>query len=250
MPCKSSVAYSVSFHPSIDEYREYETLFKDQFVKTFRSDRYILTKEKGKREFFTHYQGVIEFDKEKRADTFRNTFHKKVMASVEVDNLKIALKITPITRDINMCRGYCLKEIPVNNMNFVESNYDLKRLLEFQAYYKEYQKSKLLAGDTVRVSKRNIHIIFKRYYEQNQDKYRERLLHRKTVDRKTVIKILSDMTNDGYWIGNILLSRELSKTIDFLWKFINNKIFEFIADNDGEQQSIIQDKMDQINMRG
>ncbi len=47
MPTKSAECFSISFHPTIEEWQECKELFKKNFLQLYRNDKYILTPEKG-----------------------------------------------------------------------------------------------------------------------------------------------------------------------------------------------------------
>ncbi len=239
MPCKSSESYSISFHPSIDEFTEYKSSFQKNFVEYFKDYNYILVPEKGKQTYKNHFQIWVGFRSEKRADSFRKSFQNKVMKGIEVNYLKTALKITPITRDVKLCQGYCLKELETGKFSSVISNFDENELLEYQEYYKKYQENKSFKGDRTRVNRSNIKEIFLKYF---RIKYKKVMLI--DVDRLEIIKILSEMDDDGYWLGSIVTGRELSKIIDYLHMSVNNKTLQYYIQRDSEIQDLDRSQLD------
>ncbi len=234
MPCKKSEAFSVSYHPNIEEFKETKTSFVENFKKYISlPDKYILVPEKGKQNYHNHYQSWIGFEKEKRADTFRKSFHTVVMKDIEVSYLKTALKIVPITRDVKLCQGYCLKELETGKFSSVISNLTEGELLECQKYYKEFQMNKSVNMDKTRVNRANIKEIFLKYY---YIKNKKRFLV--DVDRLKIIEILAEMDDNGYWLGSIVTGRELSKIIDYLHHSVNNKTLQYYIKRDSEIQDL------------
>lgn len=67
---------------------------------------------------------------------------------------------------------------------------------------------KLIDYDKEHVFQTNIHIVAKRYYDNNVNKYGN------NINRELIIKILADMTHNGYWTFGILMSKKLEKIID------------------------------------
>ncbi len=234
MPCKKSEAFSVSYHPDIDEFTETKTTFKENFKNYINlPDKYILVPEKGKQTYFNHFQGWIGFEKEKRADTLRKSFNTVVMKGIEVAYLKTALKIVPITRDIKLCQGYCLKELELGKFDSVISNLTEGVLLECQKYYKEFQENKAVKLDKSRVNRTNIKHIFLKYFNIH---YKKQMLI--DIERPEITKILSEMDDNGYWLGSIVTGRELSKIIDYLWYSVNNKTLDYYNKRDLDCQDL------------
>ncbi len=233
MPCKSSEAFSVSYHPDITEFTETKTSFKENFKKFMNTDKYILVPEKGKQTYITHFQIWIGFEKERRADTLRKSFNTVVMKEIEVAYLKTALKIVPITRDVKLCQGYCLKELELGSFDSVISNLTKGELLECQKYYKDFQANKSVKGDKTRVNRTNIKPIFLKYFYQN---------HKKPflidIERPEITKTLAEMDDNGYWLGSIVTGRELSKIIDYLHMSVNNKTLDYYNKRDLECQDL------------
>ncbi len=233
MPCKSSESYSVSYHPSIEEYTETKTRFIENFEKQFKEDKYILVPEKGKQTYSNHFQIWIGFEKEKRADSFRRSFHTMVMKNIEVSYLKTALRISPITRDVKLCKGYTLKELELGGFDSVISNLSDSVLLDCQKYYKQHQENKSVQGDRTRINKNNIKHIFLKYFKMK---------HKKVplidIDRLKIIETLAEMDDNGYWLGSIVTGRELSRIIDYLHHSVNNKTAEYYCKRDLECQDL------------
>ncbi len=254
MPCQSSTAYNISFHPTIDEFKESGCLFIDNIVACYSKDDYLMVKEKGRNNYYTHYQGVVRFDKEKRADKFRQSFHTKIMKDIEVSDLKIALKVTPITKDVLMCVGYCLKEEEDLYKSTMTSNMSQDYLEKAHKYYIDYSVKKSFKGDKVRVNKRNIHILTRKYYELNKkryvshvsDKYVNAIEKIQKYDRPLMMLLLADMAMDGYWIGNVLLAKDMDVTIDFLWAYFNGRdaLCEFISRRSSNDQTLLSASLD------
>ncbi len=245
MPCKSSTCYSVSYHPNMDEFQETKALFKKQFAQHYSKDEYILVPEKGSNQYHNHYQGFIKFTNEKRADAVRKSFNTQVMKDIEVSDIKIALKITPITRDVKLCQGYCLKELKDGYLNDVISNFGENVLVEGQEYYKNIQKTKKTKIDKNRINKRNIHLIFKRFYEANEEKYgKKEILVELPIT--TIIKVLADMIEDGYWMGAIALSPDFHHTVDYLHSIINGKTYEYLLNRRSNQRDIYDRKLEKL----
>ncbi len=240
MPSKKSQAYSVSYHPTIDEFTDTKSTFIKNFKEYFKKPvEYILTPEKGKQNYVNHYQGWIGFKEEKRADTFRKSFNTKVMINIEVAYLKTALKIVPITRDVKLCQGYCLKELETGKFSSVISNLTEEKLLECQEYYKEFQENKSFKGDKTRVNRTNIkHIFLKYFYTTHKKPF---LMD---IERPEITKTLAQMDDNGYWLGSIVTGRELSKIIDYLHHSVNNKTLDYYNKRDLECQDLDKSQLD------
>ncbi len=240
MPCKSSECFSVSYHPNIDEFTESKTSFVDNFKNYLKSpNKYILVPEKGKQNYYSHYQGWIGFDKEKRADTVRTSFNTVVMKNIEVSYLKTALKIVPITRDVKLCQGYCLKELELGSFDTVISNLAEEKLLECQKYYKEYKENKSVGMDKTRVNRSNIKPIFLKYWRL---RFGPKFLV--NIDRLQIIKVLAEMDDQGYWMGSLVTGRELSKIINYLHMSVNNKTLQYYIERDSENQDLDKNQLE------
>lgn len=238
MPCASSTAYNVSFSPDIDEFHEYRTEFTNKFISHFAENEYILVPEKGKQSYYTHLQGWIGYKGiEKRADSVRKSFHTKIMKNIEINELKIGLKLTPITRDVKLCQGYVLKECGKGNFKDVVSNLSREVLLDCQSYYLHFQENKQFKGDKVRVNNRNLFRIFKKYFEEKY--YTKKPMIK--IGREEIMKALSDMAYDGYWIAHFFERRVITGIINKLWYYMNNELEQYISIIDGEQQTIEDD---------
>ncbi len=246
MPCTNSNAYSVSFHPSIDEFRECKVLFLKQFKLLYQDiPEYILTPEKGNADYFTHYQGFIVFEKERRSSDVRKQFMNKVLKDIEIDCIKIALKITPITRDVMMCRGYPLKELV--SLHDTNTNLTDKVLLEAQLYYLKFKNEKKMRGDKIKVNNRNLGVIFMKYYTNHLDgaKQKEKdFLKQKKYTPADVMLVLSNMDRDGYYISNILMGKNIDVTVEYLTAKLNDDVNTFIRSRYSDMSSISEDNLD------
>ncbi len=103
MPCLSALCYSVSFHPQIKEWNDYKETFLNNFKLFCKKYKYIISTEKGSQNYYTHYQGFIELNKEKRSDAFKKSAFNKLLKNIELSYPNTALKLTSIIRDVSGC---------------------------------------------------------------------------------------------------------------------------------------------------
>ncbi len=241
MPCKSSTAYSVSYHPTIEEYHNSKKEFINRFTEWFvEPTKYILTTENGKQNYQNHLQGFVQFKEEKLASNFRRSFHTRVMKEIEVNDLKIALKIVPITRDVKLCKGYALKEKKLGQFDAVISNFDEKELLEYQSYYLEHQENKAMKGDKVSVNNRNLFKVYEKFHNLKYGPKKPLI----DIGRDEIIKGLTEMAYEGYWIANIFNRRDITNIINKLWYYMNRKLDEYIISLDRDGQDVESDILD------
>ncbi len=212
MPTKKSQCYNFTFRPSLQEWDKYKESFLKNFQKQFGKEKYLISQEKGTSEVYNHFQGFIELTKEKRADTFRTAFHR-VIKDFIIAYPKVALKITPIVRDVSICQGYILKEIQADKIEdfisgdfpiLINQGYSIEYLLQVNKDYESLTNDKKLILDKVRVNARNFYVIFTRYVEVNTDKIKEYGYDlRKTKDTEFLMK---RMVQDGYYCFDLLLN--------------------------------------------
>ncbi len=228
MPTQTVESFSISFHPTLKEWKQYKQIFLDRILESYNKSKYIIATEHGNQNYPTHYQINITLSKARRADSFRNQFNKYVTHDMEFEHPKIALKIVPITRDVDFQKGYCLKEC--HNLENVISNLSEETLLEFSKYYTSAKLKKKTKLDRTRLNQRNIHILFETYYKENNPNWIEQ-----EVPRKKVISYLAKMSQEGYYLGSILTSNKVSITIDYIHHHMNNNTEIFIKQKDDEE---------------
>ncbi len=213
MPTKSSQYYNFTFRPSLIEYQKYHDDFIKGFKGKFGKEKYLISKEKGSGDIENHLQGFIELNKEKRADTFRNSFNK-IIGNMDLSYPKVALKITPIVRDVAVCQGYILKEIQADEIEdfisgdfptLLHKGYDVEYLLKVYKDYNELNNRKKLIIDKVRVNARNMYVVYNNYLDMNADKIKQYgYCLSKTKDVEFIIK---RMIQDGYYCFDLLLNK-------------------------------------------
>ncbi len=210
MPTKSSQYYNFTFRPTLEEYTKYNKSFLKFFRAKFGKEKYLIAHEKGTGTVFNHLQGFIELKTKKRADTFRKSFNK-IIETMEISYPKVALKVTPIIRDVSICQGYILKEIDAdreggNFPTLINQGYSMEYLLKVDKDYKELNNRKKVIIDKVRVNARNMYVIYSNYVIINRekiDKYGYNLF--KPSDVQFVIK---RMVQDGYYCFDLLLNKK------------------------------------------
>ncbi len=239
MPNIQSEAFTISYHPEMGEFIESKQLFVRQLEQAFKKDKYLIVEEKGNSKYVTHFQGLVKCTKTRRSDSFRRSFFNLVLKDIELSCPKIAVKLVPVTRDFKCALGYPLKELKgkVDNDNVI-TNFDIPELLEAQEYYKTLKIKKRMAGDKIRVNTRNLHVICKKYFEAHKDSYDTgtQVNGKLKISRGKVIRLLADMTDEGYWIGNIVTDRRINSRIDFVWKYLQGQMYEYITELDQNAQ--------------
>lgn len=219
MPTNSSMCFNFTFRPSIQEFEKYKDVFLDSFKTFSKNYKFIVSGEKGSSDLINHYQGFIELNKEERADKFRIKFAKKVIGSIVLAYPKVALKISPVLRDVKTCQGYILKEYTgVTDDNIVMSGYSLEYLLKVQKDYKELSLVRKIPLDKVRVNYRNLYIIYTNYTTLHTDKL-------KNYDKENcanIVEIIKHMVKDGYYCFDMLLNKKKLKRISFMIYDLNN----------------------------
>ncbi len=190
MPSPPSQCYSLSFHPELQEFYECKQVFLDNFKKFVKKAQAIITLEKGSKNEYTHYQGFIEYDKERRADTVRKSAFNMLLKGIEVNYPKVALKLTSVTRDVKYCQGYCLKETNDDLKGLAHSSYPRAYLMEAKRYHAMQLKEKKVKGDKFRVNTRNLSQVFKTYCEVNSIEI--------TKEKGCIARIIGRMAQDDY----------------------------------------------------
>lgn len=224
MPCKSSTCYGVTFRPTLTEFNKYKTDFIEKIKRKY--DKYVFTLEKGKSENYNHYQGFIEFSKEKRADNVRKDFCK-ITKEMKISHPKVAIRIKPIHTDPEACLGYVLKEQDEINENIYYGGFDIKYLQKCQEYYKSLKLTDKVILDKERIQIRNLPIIFKNYFDLNENKIVDKLGNGKmNLTEDDVKSIIMLMAQEDYCLLPIILSRDFHKIIKFLRYYIQEKLVE------------------------
>ncbi len=209
MPTQTSQYYNFTFRPTSTEFEKYHESFLNSFKKKFKGAKYLVSYEKGTADVNNHLQGFLELTKEKRADTFRKTF-TALIKDYDISYPKVALKITPIIRDVSICQGYILKELLADEVSgefptLINKGYTIEYLLKVNEAYKALNNQKKMIIDKIRVNTRNIYIIYCNYVDGNKlkiSKYGYDL--RKTKDTEFVLK---RMVQDGYYCFDLLLNK-------------------------------------------
>ncbi len=212
MPSTTSLCYSISFHPSIEEWGEYKQAFLTNFKKKYK--KYIIVPEKGNKNYYSHYQAFVEFDKECRADTVRKSAYNILLKDIEISYPRIALKLTPITRDVKCCQGYTLKETDEEMKNVI-STYDSKYLVECKNYYLDSVNIKRVGKDKQRLTLKNLPEIFRVFVEVNK-------VTLKTV--KDVDGVFAQMGIEDYYVLPILLRRDYRIIREYLLSYVNRTL--------------------------
>lgn len=226
MPTKKSDLFSITFRPTYEEFTKYSDLLMIRIKENY--SKYVLTKEKGKGSVVNHYQMFITTLKEVRADNFRNTFKKKIMKDIILQNYNVALKIKPVITNKSSVVGYSLKEYNgIDEKNVIYKGYTLDNLLSLQDEYKELSKTNKIRIDRCRINIKNLPNLTQNYYQLHKDNYDIdtidgfQLLFTET-DIKT---ILNDMANDGYYLLPIFTNRKiLSDLLNYTVDFFNKSI--------------------------
>lgn len=216
MPTASSTCFSITFRPTFDEFNKYNEEFLDRIQKNY--DKYIFCYEKGTGEQVNHLQGFIEFNKEKVANNFRKEFDKKIMKNFDISHPKVALKISPIKRDVNTVMGYVLKE-QTDLSSILQQGFNNEQLEKLQQDYKACVLEKKMKSDKHRISLRNIHIIMEDYIKNKYPDLTE-------LDESMVRKILGQMGNDGYCLLP-LTQRGFSHTVRYLTAYFNTGLEDY-----------------------
>lgn len=216
MPTASSTCFSITFRPTFDEFNKYHEDFMDKIEKNY--DKYIFCYEKGSGDEINHLQGFMEFNKEKVANNFRKEFDRKIMKDFNIGHPKVALKITPIKRDVNVCIGYVLKE-QSDLSTILQCGFDNETLQKLQKDYLEVMKEKKMKSDKQRISLRNIHVLMEEYIKIKQIDIVE-------IEEKDVRRILGLMGNDGYCLLP-LTQRGFSHTVRYLTAYFNTGLEDY-----------------------
>ncbi len=227
MPNASSTCYSISFHPLIEEWMSCKESFLTNFVKVYsKKAKYILTAEKGNQHYATHYQGFIEFAKEVRSDTIQKTFHNRILKGVEISNLKIALKLVPVTSHVKRCQGYTLKETS-DDLNEVKVfNYDLSYMVEVKEFYLKYLAEKRMGKDKQRLNIRNLPEIVRTYRDLHYPTMDFSTSHKKnyldSTRRKNMSFLISRMGLTDYYVLPIVIKKDFPQIVTYLIDYLSN----------------------------
>lgn len=219
MPSKNSSCYSITFRPTYEEYRKYNEQFCDNIQRKFNKAKFILSHEKGNNEEYNHIQGFIEFSKDKRADTLRKQFNKFIIKDMDISYPKVALKVSPISRDVKLCQGYTLKEQSIDLPKTIH-NYEVDYLLECRQYYLNLSNEKKAKVDKIKVNIRSYPEVFNNYVLANMDKF-VGILYDEAPPKfmptgLQVAKITGLMGQDGYYVLPLMISRDFDKMCDYI----------------------------------
>ncbi len=221
MPSPKSQYYSLSFHPELKEFYECKSVFLDNFKKFVKKAQAILVLEKGSKDEYTHYQGFLEFDKEKRADSLKKSAFNMLLKGIEVNYPKVALKLTSVTRDVKYCQGYCLKETNDELQGVAYSSYPRAYQKEAKRYHAMQLKEKKVKGDKFRVSTRNLPQVFKTYCEVNGIEI--------TNNSKCIPIIIGRMANDDYCMMSIVTKskKQFFDMCEYLFAYMKNDMEKY-----------------------
>ncbi len=204
MPTKTSQYFNFTFRPTSEEFRKYNEDWLDKFQRKFSKEKYLVSYEKGTADDFNHLQGFIEFRKNKRADTLRKSFDL-IMKDMTISYPKVALKVSPVIRDVSICQGYILKEYKTDDLDKIINNgYEMDYLINLHDSYLKSTIVKKLKVDKIRVNSRNFYVVYCNYVEGHKEvikKYGYNL--GKTKDTEFVMK---RMVQDGYYMFDLLLN--------------------------------------------
>ncbi len=239
MPTLSVQYYSLSFHPTLDEWSKYKDLFIDNFKKKCNGYRVLVTKEKGSKNQYTHYQGVIDCGKDIRADSFRKSCENTFLKDIELFSVKTALKLTPITRDWKCCLGYTLKETNDDLSSVIVSDYSVEEMVQFKDYYLNLVREKNIKKDRIRVTRKTLPEIFKNYCIANDLMDNFQLLGTSRVAKEVDFKnrcfykvglVLAKMAEDDYYMLPIINSKDFKSDCDYLICYMMGLMENYVFD--------------------
>ncbi len=206
MPTKSSQYYNFTFRPKLAEFSKYCDEFVELFRTKYKKEKYLISKEKGTGDVVNHLQGFIELNKEERADKFRVKFNK-IISKMDISYPKVALKITPIIRDVSICQGYILKELLADEVSgefptLINEGYSIEYLLKVQSEYNELNNKKKVIIDKIRVNARNMYVVYNNYIDINKEKIKKYGYDLSLS--KDVEFVIKRMIQDGYYCFDLL----------------------------------------------
>ncbi len=223
MPSPKNQYYGISFHPTHDEWNQY----RDKFIHEVelycvkKKYDYLFVEEKGSSKEFTHFQGFIDTVEPIRPDSFKSLIDKALLKDIELSYPSVAFKVSPQKRDIMFCQGYCLKETSLSLSSIAVTSYPIDQILIFKEYYLKQVKLKKTGSDKVKVTRKTLPLIFKRFVELN--KYR--------VDSKPkVAYVLGKMGQDEYNMLPIINSSFFIQDVSYLYEYMNDNLCEWTQD--------------------
>lgn len=227
MPTASSNVYSITFRPTIDEFMDYHSDFMDRVASAYPKAKYVLSYEKAGGDSANHIQGFIHIERNVRADSFRRSFQTKVIGDMVIAHPDVAVKLNPITRDVESCIGYTLKE-QKDLSGVVYKGYEEHYLLECKEVYRVKSADKRVKMDKVKVNMRCLPEIVKRYCDVYYDKLSSKhgLSKRDQMDSFDVYKVLCAMGQDDYYMMPIILSKDIDKVCLYLKLYLTGKLIE------------------------
>lgn len=235
MPCKESFGFSVSFHPLPQEFDKYKSQFLDRISKKFNNDKYVMSLEKGKNSSITHIQGFIEFDKEKRSDTFKKSFNKAICKGMEFVNPKCALVLKPYNQgDLIRGVGYTLKEQNIELDDVACYSYDIDYLLQCREHYLSSKIDKKCSLDKIRVNVRCLPEVFDNYCLQNKDyfvgKLYDEIPEESVFTPIQVARIIGLMGQNNYYVLPIVLNKDFNKICEYISAKSSGKLMNFTVE--------------------
>ncbi len=230
MPSVTTNVYGISFHPSTEEWHKYKEAFLLNFMKLYHKEKYILTTEKGNNHQITHYQGFVEFTKERRGDTVKKSAQSQLLKDMDISYPLTALFIRPITRDVKYCQGYPLKETSDDLREVVAFNYSLDYLLECKEYHLQELSKKKCGKDKQRLNIKNLPEIVRAYIVANKDKYFANydFFDKDQIQDPDKIKmVLARMGIEDYYVLPILLRKDINEVCKYLLAYLTGNIKNF-----------------------
>lgn len=173
-----------------------------------------------------HYQIGLRLKIQKRKDNLKRLIMTilKRHITINVDEEKNSIMVKN-HKDYKGLVGYCLKESIYNDVYNLETGF----LHDCKKYYEKLCDLKKFKYDKIKVNNRNLGVYFMKYYETHKIKF---FLDEGNKER-LVINVLSAMDRDGYYMSNILCSRNILTTVKYLEAKLKKNMSQFIIDNMG-----------------
>lgn len=213
--------YSITIKPWEDTWNKIDKkklIFFNLFTKNV--EKYIISYEKGNKDYYNHYQCYFKYPKPKRQDKIKESILKtlcKLEIELHPEERQHGIKVKEIKTNLETVRGYPLKE----GGTFISKGFTEEELeIMKNNYLKHKENNDLDKKSFFRTNPKNFHIYIRNFINENPEHLKDKYT---TEDIKD---ILGEMTNRGYYLG-FINSRNIIEKILYVKCFLNKNGIDY-----------------------